>query len=452
MTGPYLEAGGGYVNQTGLPNNFSTVNGVNPSFYSGASYDIKHLGGNVIFGYNYDITSWFGLGAEIGWTYYGENTLNYKDTAYGDLLVFSPVQSEATAWDIALVGTWHVSNAFDLFAKVGYANVNYSFDYDASDGNFSAFQQSGESFSHNNFRPLLGLGIGYNITNSLQVNLTYSHIFGDDMAYFDPFTSDQFDEAMKTNNSVPCLDGVMINLKYTFGKSLFNKTDSVGQASYTGAMANYTGFYISGEAGWTMRTGLFDYGELARSFQALGYTLSKAQSDRDKLGGRLSIGYNYDITPRYGLGAELGWGYYGQDNSTFKFGIANIPISIVSQNHESKYYVWDLAAIGTWHISPQFDFFIKGGGANVISDNTSVSFDATGQANLRQEYFANRWEPLLGFGLGYNVSRDLEVTVVYTHIFGDDIAGEKSGNIYQQSDLNQVPTIESAFIGIRYRL
>lgn len=417
INGTYIQIGGGYVNESGLPGAPASL-GSNLRFERSQ----KHLGANVIFGYNYDISKQFGLGVQVGWTYYGENTLELTQNGQGYL---SPTQNDVSAWDIAMEGTWHVTPTWDLFIKGGYADVNYSESFEDIGGPDS---YSG-ALSHNRWHPLAGIGIGYNITDTLQANLTYTHIFGDDMNYARSHL-DSFSDLYMSNNSVPRLDALMLNIKYVFGASLFNHAVATNE---TNQPVDHTGPYVSGALGWVNQTGLIDYDVLGKR---VGATL---HHKRKHFGGAVAFGYNYDLTSQFGLGVEAGWGYYGK-----------IKITTPGVDDADEFTAWDVAGVGTWHLEPSIDLFVKGGMAEVNSQSNWLVTSSGGQSNS-VIVTANRWKPLAAIGAGYNITPSIQANITYTHIFGDDVEADNTPAGLFGSNDNQVPRLDSLLIGLTYR-
>ncbi|ODN42318.1 outer membrane protein [Piscirickettsia litoralis] len=173
----YLEGALGYVNQQDLPN-----------AATGVSKDDKNIGGRVAVGYMYDLNPMWGIGAELGWGYYGKT----EYSAGGNSL-----NLKSTAWDVSAVGTWHINPQFDLFGKAGMA-------YEDFNGSGTV---GGQSLSGDNkeWKPLLGIGVGYNFNPNLQLNLTYTHIFGDDMS-----------SGVISDSDVATVNSVLLGVRYTF--------------------------------------------------------------------------------------------------------------------------------------------------------------------------------------------------------------------------------------------
>ena len=103
------------------------------------------------------------------WGAVGDGDLTYtdidgtitEDDIVGDI--------DATAWGIYVKPMYPVTEAFDIYALLGYANVDTEFGEDSwDDGAFS-----------------WGLGAAYSFTDSLSVFVDYVELYNDDITYVD---------------------------------------------------------------------------------------------------------------------------------------------------------------------------------------------------------------------------------------------------------------------------
>ncbi|MGJ3495412.1 outer membrane protein A [Piscirickettsia salmonis] len=198
-------------------------------------------------------------------------------------------------------------------------------------------------------------------------------------------------------------------------------------ASVTAALG-LSGTAIAGGGPLSMPAGHSIYVE-----GALGYVnqqdlpdLALVSRDDKNIGGRVAVGYMYDIDPMWGIGAELGWGYYGK--TEYSFG---------GESFNVKSTAWDISAVGTWHINPQFDLFAKAG---MAYEDLNGSLTLNGQTISGDN---EEWKPLLAIGAGYNFTPNFQVNLTYTHIFGDDLSSNNIGD-------SDVATINSVLLGLRY--
>ncbi|RNC78972.1 outer membrane beta-barrel protein [Piscirickettsia salmonis] len=176
----------------------------------------------------------------------------------------------------------------------------------------------------------------------------------------------------------------------------------IGCMGATAVAFAQTGVYVEGQAGYTLQ----------RKLGLSGGT----DKDRNKIGGRVAVGYNYDINDMFGLGAELGYGYYGK--TSFKVGG-------VDKDYKSTGI--DVVVVPTWHINSQFDVFAKAG-----LMRQKLSGDAIGDTGTKV---------LAGLGAGYNLTPALQVNLTYQHVFGEDM---------DNGTTQGVPSIDSVFAGVRY--
>ncbi|OAJ35725.1 outer membrane protein [Piscirickettsia salmonis] len=166
------------------------------------------------------------------------------------------------------------------------------------------------------------------------------------------------------------------------------------------------GVYLEGALGWVSQSGLPSQSQL-----------SSTKADESNFGGRVAVGYMYDIDPMWGIGGEIGYGMYGETD----YGIGDMKSS-----------AWDVSAVGTWHIAPQFNVFAKAG---MAYNDLAVSV-GTGHVD------ETKWQPLLGIGAGYNFNPHLQVNLTYTHVFGDSF---DTGSVTLDP-----PELNSVLLGLRY--
>ena len=117
-------------------------------------------------------TSGVGYGVHAGYNFMKYFGLQLGFQKYSDL-TYKTTTSNATAvtgkyYDISLMamGYYNLSNTMDLFGGVGMAYVK------------EKESVSGSSKTQNFYRPKLAVGLGYNLDQNWNVNLSYSYIFG----------------------------------------------------------------------------------------------------------------------------------------------------------------------------------------------------------------------------------------------------------------------------------
>jgi|GEM_PF-4585271 len=179
------------------------------------------------------------------------------------------------------------------------------------------------------------------------------------------------------------------------------------------AHADKRGVYISGGFGWSSLYGMPSEEDLAIA--------GATQYEESNFSGRISVGYDFNILPCFGLGAELGWGRY-----------ADVDYGSVGTMDVSAY---DLQLVGTYApVLSRYSFSVKGG---IAKEMMSVPDDLSGSIKGdRDEY-----NPIAGFGISYNITRAMQVHVDYSHIFGHDVT--------PNTDNSAAPSVDAVLIGLK---
>ncbi len=146
-----LSAGIGGMDTKNYSNNSNPFSNV--SLRSGAAYRAA-LG--------YLVGEGAGYGVEVGYTGYPKNiyknsTFNLKDTYTGSTI------------DVLAISKYSSNSGFFLLGKAGVARV-----YQKVHG---TFEGSTQAKSTNEWKPEAALGLGYDVTNSTALDVTFSHIF-----------------------------------------------------------------------------------------------------------------------------------------------------------------------------------------------------------------------------------------------------------------------------------
>lgn len=140
------------------------------------------------FGLGYDFANPehpnFEYGAMLGYGYYGK--VIWLDT--NNNAAFS---HDISGFDLQGTFTYHANRSLDLIAHSGGI-----FTQDTVTQNFRRENK-------NHFKPIVGLGLGYNINPQLEATFDYSHIFGDNVRV------DKF-------NRMPSMNIFWLGLRYKF--------------------------------------------------------------------------------------------------------------------------------------------------------------------------------------------------------------------------------------------
>ncbi|ODN42317.1 outer membrane beta-barrel protein [Piscirickettsia litoralis] len=169
-SGLYIEGTFGWVGQSGLPSQTAL---------SATEKTDKHMGGRVAIGCSFELDQQLSLGAELGWGSYGRSD-------YGSV---GPLDSSAI--DLQAVGNFYINPQVSLIGKLGLAYSSLKVNNAFTDGN------------RDEFNVIFGVGMGYDISQNLQFNVIYSHIFGHDVN-------------IDNSSNTATINAVLLGIKYTF--------------------------------------------------------------------------------------------------------------------------------------------------------------------------------------------------------------------------------------------
>lgn len=177
-------------------------------------------------------------------------------------------------------------------------------------------------------------------------------------------------------------------------------------------------FYLQGELGYSAM-------DMSKN------TIPAFSASNDNAALSLRLGYLIPKSNGFSWGAELGGLILGASNFYSVYGEA-LDITALQAGV-------DLLAVVKKDLSPRANIFAKGGVAYVSQNylfennwnNTSLTLSG-----------GNRWMPELAVGLGYYLTKKLELTGTVNHLFGDSINAE--------SRVSDVASVTTAQIGLRY--
>jgi len=139
------------------------------------SYKLRHgVAYRIDGGYLFPVASHFLLGAELGYTGYPKN--QYK-LGLGHK-IYSHLTYAGSMFDALLVAKYYIGTHFNMFGKAGAAYVSQKTSWDLYNNNKG--EASSNSFVKKSHKilPEVAVGLGYDFTPSLGVDVTYSHVFG----------------------------------------------------------------------------------------------------------------------------------------------------------------------------------------------------------------------------------------------------------------------------------
>lgn len=185
-------------------------------------------------------------------------------------------------------------------------------------------------------------------------------------------------------------------------------------ALYAANAAAYNGIYLTGEGGIAAQTGLPSAFKVGADSVTTSYSPNAL---------RFGVGYNHDLTCRFGIGMNIGLGWYGNT-------IYDYPNDT---NNHVKSKALEFLAVGTYHMTQRVDIFAKVGG--VRQTMLVTGFNAPGEeTQIRSE---------AAIGTAYNFTPHLAATLTYAHLFGEQVDSINNLN-------NEGPSINEGMLGIRY--
>ncbi|WP_159084698.1 outer membrane protein [Dongshaea marina] len=141
----------------------------------------------------------FQYGAELGYSQYGKSkytastpvsSLNYKYTGY--------------SFDLLAVTKYNFQSNFNLFAKAGVARATQEL-------KVAQTANSDQKNTKHEILPKIAFGIGFNLTESWELNIEYSHLFGSD-----PDAISNGKTISQMNNEVASADTLTLGVNYKF--------------------------------------------------------------------------------------------------------------------------------------------------------------------------------------------------------------------------------------------
>lgn len=220
----------------------------------------------------------------------------------------------------------------------------------------------------------------------------------------------------------------------------------VAGASYAAALGpcpapacgTLPGVYVGVGLGW----GGMDTPKLNEADKALGttgwsYKLRKGASARGYLGYMWAIQQVQNLQ----LGAELGYIYYPKNK--YSLSTAN-----GTDSWEYKGYTIDLLGVGKYNFGDSgFNALLKAGGAWVNQKLTVSNPAGIVANNLGDSKSGVKFE--LAGGLGYDINQNVDVNVIYAHIFGSK-PGHVSDSNVSKDNMNKIATVSTIMATIAY--
>lgn len=127
------------------------------------------------------------------------------------------------------------------------------------------------------------------------------------------------------------------------------------------------------------------------------------------------VGYQFEVMPKLGVGAEVGYLHLGSTDVTAQ----NPVYSDNSYDYQIKQQMLTFLATANYNLYKGLDAVVKAGGAYVWQDNNFTYYDSPSvtDRNLSASNKLKKVRPLIGVGLSYNF-HNFVVGVTYDHLFG----------------------------------
>ena len=204
------------------------------------------------------------------------------------------------------------------------------------------------------------------------------------------------------------------------GALLFLSVMSILSNQTYAAESNHRNLYVDGALGW--------------SNMASAHVNPYHFKDKQIFGYRISMGYLFPINRSLSLGPEVGYGHYGKLSYTNAVGLI------------SNYNLagWDVLASFKYKPNTEFNLYFKAGAVDLNQRLVIVGPNAT-PGGFYQQVF----KPMVVFAASYNLLKQIELSLSYTHIFASK-APLTSSQQFTFTDVNQPCSVDAVMFGISY--
>ncbi len=160
------------------------------------------------------------------------------------------------------------------------------------------------------------------------------------------------------------------------------------------------------------------------------------------IGAHGSLGVEQSINRNFDIGAEAGFGYYGQH-----FWVAENPNDPFDDVTGTSTLGFDTAAVLSYQASPCFSIRARLGAALML---TQISFSGADVNEVNTEnHRSYNAAPLFGVGMSYKLNHKVKLAFDYTHISGRTYYREEGGAAIA---LTKHPEFNTFQLGIEYLL
>jgi outer membrane immunogenic protein len=165
---------------------------------------------------------------------------------------------------------------------------------------------------------------------------------------------------------------------------------------------------------------------------------SYSEKLRKGVAARVYGGYLWNIqqVENLKLGAELGYNYY--PNNEYKY-----TMSRIANKFTYKGYNVDLLGVAKYNFGETgFNVIGKAGGAYVYQ---KLSETASG---ISKNTSKHKILPEIALGIGYDITQNFDVNLMYAHIFGDKPSIKL--NAVNDSSMQRVASVNTLMLGVAY--
>ncbi|ASK79389.1 hypothetical protein CF386_10030 [Paraphotobacterium marinum] len=130
--------------------------------------------GGVHLGYLFPVTDFLAIGPELGWTSFFEDSKSgtFSNSVGGKTVSWN---NRIDYYSALLVARVALTDSLSVYGKAGAAYVQNRLEQTGTtpDANYS-------SYNAHQWRPEAAVGVGFGLTDSLTMNVQYTHVFGKD--------------------------------------------------------------------------------------------------------------------------------------------------------------------------------------------------------------------------------------------------------------------------------
>ena len=152
--------------------------------------------------------------------------------------------------------------------------------------------------------------------------------------------------------------------------------------------------------------------------------------------GRVEVGYLLDMRSDLLVGAELGYNYLPQ--TKYNLTLTDTTVTPASaQDTTIKYtdYSFDVLGVAKYLLQDGFNVFGKAGFA-IVQQAAKTTVDGVSSKNNLSKIL-----PEMVVGTGYEINSNVEATLAYSHVFGDNIS----------NTTNDIPSSDTILFGVDYK-